>query len=189
MAVIVFRNLLRRRPPEILAAVRAGFAVEEFVTSFVDSIERKPAASRTADLAPFARCTSVDSVSVERMQGSHVLLERIDKQVSFFPIPSSDKPLVLRLKFDLERSCSHLVDLDDYSVQVTNALNGASLIRVSDGAATHMDCASIDSLVEAWCAEHPQGEKAQRDARWFISAVLAHPSDHCFDLISDELGV
>ncbi|KAG8464966.1 hypothetical protein KFE25_012329 [Diacronema lutheri] len=185
-----FRNLLRRRAPEIHAAVRAGFAVEEHVAQLVDSLERKQAAgTRATDLSPFARCTHVDAVSVERMQGSHVLLERITKQVSFFPQPSSAVPLVLRSTFSLERASSHLFDLDDFVAHVMDERDGATILRVSDSAPPQTDRARIDALVDAWCAEHASGAAARRDALWFVSMVLSHPSDHLFDCISRDLGV
>lgn len=186
---LAFRNVLRKRAPELLAAVRAGFAVEEHAAALAASLERKQRGAGSADYSPFARCTHVDAVDVQRMQGSHVLQERIDKAVSFFPTPSSDAPLVLRFTLTLERSSSHLLDLDDYDAHVRDAATGATILRVSDGGATQSDPASVDRLVEAWCAEHPRGADARRDARWYLAAVLTHPSDHAFDLVSAGLGV
>lgn len=186
---VVFRNVLRKRQPEVLAAVRSGFAVEEHVTELAANLDEKQRVAGFPELAPFARCTHVDAVDVQRMQGSHVLLESISKQVSFFPVPSAAKPLVLRFSFKLERSCSHLLDLDDYDAHIIDDTTGATVLRASEGVATQGDRTSLDALVDAWCTEHPQGADARRAARWYLAAVLSHPSDHAFDLISEELGV
>jgi hypothetical protein len=191
-----FANLLSGRSPAELSAAKARYALDEHVLHLEASFERKRAAcSRATDLRPFMRLTAIDTAVVQQLKEAHVLQERIDKRVRFREATSGAPELALRFSFSLERGIGHLFDgeINEYDAHIVDEHTGRTLLRVSEGVADKRDCAQIDALVDAWCAAAAApaagggSADARRDARWYVAAILTHPSDHAFDLVSAVL--
>ncbi|KAJ1618091.1 hypothetical protein T492DRAFT_1095295 [Pavlovales sp. CCMP2436] len=182
-----FRNAISGRGVAEVVAARGACALEAHVLQLHASLERKRATGAMAtDVSRFVACTRFDAVQVERLGGSHMLQEQLETHVSLFHSPSSEaEPLRLRFTFALERSVSHLCEVDDFDAKLVDAQSGKTLLRLTDSNVTRGDLRSLDELVEAWCLDLPAD--ARRDAGWFLAMVLTDPSDHAFDLLSREL--
>mmetsp|Transcript_6421 Transcript_6421/g.17432 ORF Transcript_6421/g.17432 Transcript_6421/m.17432 type:complete len:211 (+) Transcript_6421:17-649(+) len=193
MATTFFRNVLSGGSLKQLGELRAACTLEAHVLGLQHALEQRGFSGGVVNLSRFAACARVDAVHVEQLQGSQVLLERIEKYVTFWPKPQDeDQQLTLRFRYTLERSVMPaILDLNDWEArcEVPGREAEGEVFRVTDSTSETHGLQCVEELLEKW-EEHATAlgdENPGRDLRWFMSFMLTHPSDHAFDTVSQVL--
>lgn len=165
--------------------IAAACALEQHVLAIRTSLEAKQ-----EDVERISKRVRFEAASVQQLQGSTVAIERIHKRLVVFPDGEESSsgvrpPLELSFTFAQERSLQPmLLELNDFEARLSTP-NGAPLFCITETSAERQELAPIDALVAAWT--HADGVHSERNARWLLSFLLTHPSDHAFDAVSTIL--